>query len=51
MLPGFLTDVIGFLFLLPWTRPLARKLLAFFLARSMSRLGVSTVRPGPIAAG
>ena len=25
MLPGFLTDIIGFLFLLRWTRPLARR--------------------------
>ena len=33
MLPGFITDVFGFLFLLPFTRPLARQLLAFFVAR------------------
>ena len=46
MLPGFATDVVGFLFLLPLTRPLARKLVAFFLARRISRLGL--VRPpGP----
>lgn len=46
LLPGFVTDVIGFLFLLPLTRPLARKLVAFFLARRINRLGL--VRPpGP----
>ncbi len=33
MLPGFVTDVFGFFFLLPFTRPLARKLLAFVVAR------------------
>jgi UPF0716 protein FxsA len=41
LLPGFATDVIGFLFLLPMTRPLARKLVAFFLARRISRLGLA----------
>ncbi len=40
MLPGFLTDVFGFLFLLRWTRPFARKLIAFFVARRLNRLGV-----------
>lgn len=48
MLPGFATDVVGFLFLLPLTRPLARKLVAFFIARRIGRLGLATaaVRPG-----
>ena len=41
MLPGFVTDVFGLLFLLPFTRPLARKVLAFCVARRMSRLGLS----------
>ena len=40
MLPGFVTDIIGFIFLLPFTRPLARRLLAFVAARRLSRLGV-----------
>jgi UPF0716 protein FxsA len=40
MLPGFATDIIGFLFLLPLTRPAARKLVAFFVARRISRLVV-----------
>ena len=38
MLPGFATDLIGFIFLLPITRPLARKLVAFFLARRIHRM-------------
>lgn len=31
--PGFVTDIFGFFFVLPPTRPLARKLLALFTAR------------------
>jgi UPF0716 protein FxsA len=53
MLPGFATDLIGFLFLLPITRPYARRILAFFVARRISRLGWdpraaanSPMRPG-----
>jgi UPF0716 protein FxsA len=53
MLPGFATDLIGFLFLLPMTRPYARRILAFFVARRISRLGwdprasgSSPLRPG-----
>jgi len=38
LLPGFLTDVIGFFFLLPFTRPLARHALAFFVARQVNDL-------------
>jgi UPF0716 protein FxsA len=49
MLPGFATDLIGFLFLLPITRPYARRILAFFVARRIRRLGrdagVSTGSP------
>lgn len=44
VVPGFVTDVFGLLFLLPFTRPLARKVLAFFVARRMSRLGMTYVR-------
>jgi UPF0716 protein FxsA len=44
ILPGLLSDVFGFLFLLPWTRPLARKLIAFFVARRMNRLGLPVAR-------
>lgn len=47
MLPGFATDVLGLILLLPFTRPLARRLLTLVLARRLSRLGV----PGtPLAA-
>lgn len=47
MLPGFASDIVGFLFLLPMTRPAARKLVAFFIARRLSRLAVpSPTRPG-----
>ena len=40
MMPGFITDVVGFLFLFRWTRPFARKMIAFFVARRNNRLGV-----------
>lgn len=39
LLPGFATDVIGLFFLLPFTRPFARKAVAFFAARRLSRMG------------
>ena len=45
MLPGFATDLIGFFFLLPFTRPLARRVLAFFVARRLLRMGVPPVVP------
>ena len=44
MLPGFLTDIIGLLFLLRWTRPAARKMIAFFVARRINRLGIPVMR-------
>lgn len=54
VMPGFITDVFGLLFLLPFTRPLARKVLAFFIARRMNRLGLSTMlirRDGTVIQG
>jgi UPF0716 protein FxsA len=33
MMPGYLSDVVGFLFLFRWTRPFARKMITFFIAR------------------
>ena len=33
LLPGFVTDVFGLVFLLPFTRPLARRLVQVLLAR------------------
>ncbi len=40
MLPGFLTDIVGLFFLLPLTRPLARRAVAAFVSRSASAKGV-----------
>ncbi len=38
--PGFLTDVVGLFFLLPFTRPLARRLLIRAVARHLTVVGV-----------
>ena len=54
VMPGFITDVFGLIFLLPFTRPLARKVLAYAVARRMSRMGVSTAylrRDGSVIEG
>ncbi|MBA2559505.1 MAG: FxsA family protein [Propionibacteriales bacterium] len=40
--PGFVSDVLGFFLVLPFTRPLARRLLLSFAARRVS----TQVRPG-----
>lgn len=50
MLPGFVSDVAGLLFLLPFTRPLARKALGYAFARQSG--GALTARriPDPEAA-
>jgi len=37
--PGFVTDVFGFFFVLPFTRPLARRALAWLAARHVRRRG------------
>ncbi|NEA32469.1 FxsA family protein [Streptomyces sp. SID13031] len=34
--PGFITDIFGFFFVLPFTRPLARKVLSSFLSRRIA---------------
>lgn len=34
--PGFITDVIGFIFVLPFTRPLTRRGLSAFLSRRLT---------------
>lgn len=46
ILPGFFTDLIGLVFLLPWTRPLARRAIGFLVARHAARngLGVNIIR-------
>ncbi|GAA0404381.1 membrane protein [Acrocarpospora corrugata] len=36
--PGFITDVFGFALILPFTRPLARRALAWFLARRVKAM-------------
>lgn len=41
MLPGFFTDIIGIIFLLPFTRPIARNLLHLLIARRAARSGVN----------
>lgn len=45
MLPGFATDVIGFVCLLPFTRGLARWLLTALVGRRIDQLGVSSALP------
>ncbi|MGH8969904.1 MAG: FxsA family protein, partial [Actinomycetes bacterium] len=42
--PGFVTDIAGFLLVLPLTRPLARRLVAWYLARRATQ--VARHRPG-----
>ncbi len=39
LLPGFLTDVLGLFFLLPFTRPLARRALGYLIARRVVAMG------------
>jgi UPF0716 protein FxsA len=46
--PGFVTDLVGFFFVLPVTRPLTRRLLERMVARRL--LGVVVV-PGGVATG
>ncbi len=47
--PGFVTDVVGFVFVLPLTRPAARRALAGFVARraTVTARTTGTTRPGP----
>lgn len=46
--PGFLSDVVGFFCVLPFTRPLARRALTRFVARRLVRgPGRTGRRPGP----
>ncbi|HKA68053.1 MAG TPA: FxsA family protein [Actinomycetes bacterium] len=42
--PGFLTDIVGFFLILPPTRPIARRMLGWFVTR---RLLVASNRFGP----
>lgn len=47
--PGFVTDAFGILLILPFTRPLARRLLTRLVARRV--LGGNARRPGPGSGG
>lgn len=50
VLPGFVTDVVGFLFVLPFTRPLVRRTFAWWLTktgRRVDRSGPTTI-PGEV---
>ncbi len=43
--PGFVTDLVGFGFVLPWTRPVARRVLEAAVSRRL--LGDTGAGPGP----
>jgi UPF0716 protein FxsA len=45
--PGFVTDIFGFLLLIPPTRAIARRLLQTWVARRFVVLGVSGMRGAP----
>ena len=45
--PGFLTDIVGFFLVLPFTRPIARRLLAWVIARRFVALTQQTPQRGP----
>lgn len=57
ILPGFITDIIGLVCLLPLTRPLARRLIGSVIARQAAKQGldVNTLRarfgPGTVIPG
>jgi UPF0716 protein FxsA len=40
--PGFVTDIFGFFFILPFTRPIARRALHSFLGRRVTSLTTNT---------
>jgi UPF0716 protein FxsA len=41
--PGFVTDVVGFFCVLPFTRPLARRLLLAYISRRVARGSIRVV--------
>lgn len=49
--PGFVTDIFGFLLILPMTRPVARRILSGLVARKLlgSAAARTRRRPGPDA--
>lgn len=44
LIPGFITDVVGLLLLLPFTRPIARAGVAYLVANKVSLLVVQRVQ-------
>jgi UPF0716 protein FxsA len=44
--PGFVTDIAGILLILPFTRPLARRVLTRVVARRFVEVGYDARRPG-----
>lgn len=50
VVPGFVTDVVGLLFVLPFTRPVVRRAFAWWLARTGRRVenAGSTTIPGEV---
>lgn len=40
--PGFLTDIVGFLLILPFTRPIARRTLAWFFGRRVKAMAAGS---------
>ncbi|MGH8894845.1 MAG: FxsA family protein [Actinomycetes bacterium] len=45
--PGFITDVFGFILILPLTRPLARRALGWLVARRAATVAVRHFHVGP----
>ena len=45
LLPGFATDVVGLICLLPFTRPLVRRVLSAIVVRRVKQLGMAALRP------
>jgi len=52
ILPGFFTDILGLICLLPWTRPMARRAIGLVVARTAASSGfdITSVR-SPYASG
>jgi UPF0716 protein FxsA len=46
MLPGFISDVIGLICLLPFTRPLGRRVLSWLVERAATRRGINLTTLG-----
>ncbi|HMS37830.1 MAG TPA: FxsA family protein, partial [Arachnia sp.] len=52
VLPGLLTDLLGLLCLLPFTRPFVREAIMWFASRSLERQGIRPVIiDGEVVAG